>query len=65
MTNIKKFIDRVSHAESRGSLNVNMSIDEARLLRDEMSKLLADMIVLSKQSYTIEPVSIKISGGKW
>lgn len=67
MLNIKKFIDKVSTSEKyRGSHTLVLSIDEARMLRDEISKLIADnYVLLSEKQKTPEVVQVEINGGKW
>lgn len=39
---IKRFIDKVSHIEGRQGKDVVLPVSEARGLRDEISKMLAD-----------------------
>ena len=43
MIHIKRFIDKVSVLESRQSKDLIIPISEARGLRDELAKLLADL----------------------
>ena len=62
MTQIKKFIDRVSLADSKKQTTVVLSIDDARFLRDEVSKLLLDLHSIQKE--TPEPtVEVVMTGG--
>lgn len=49
MINIKRFIDRVSLLESKQSKDLVMPINEARNLRDELAKLLADQYQLTNE----------------
>jgi hypothetical protein len=42
MLQIKRFIDKVSVMESRQGKDVVIPISEARILRDELSKLIID-----------------------
>lgn len=67
MLNIKKFIDKVSASEKyRGGHTLVLSVDEARMLRDEISKLIADnYVLLSEKQKTPEVVQVEINGGKW
>lgn len=62
MNHIKKFIERVSHMESSGQLNLNMPAADARLLRDDLAKLLTDMV--SRQNTTQES-EVVLRGGRW
>lgn len=63
MIQIKQFIDRVSAQEGRAGRDVVLSIDEARMLRDELAYLLADRVVeLSKNPPVTEVI---VQGGKW
>ncbi len=39
---IKRFIDRVSASEGKTGTNVILPMEEARMLRDEIAKLLSD-----------------------
>jgi hypothetical protein len=63
---IKKFIDRVSLGESKQSRDIVLPISEARFLRDELSKLLADNNDLLQNKTSMEPVfQVEINGGKF
>ncbi len=64
MVSIKKFIDRVSAMDSKQGRDVVIPAQEARLLRDEIVKLLADKITenINKQPETID---VQVSGGRW
>ena len=60
---IKRFIDKVS--ATRGT-NLVLPIDEARTLRDEIAKLIAENYELLSKKETDEPVILlEINGGKW
>jgi len=61
---IKRFIDKVS--ATRGT-NLVLPIDEAKMLRDEIAKLLADNYeLLNKEEKTDNAViQLEINGGKW
>jgi thymidine kinase len=64
MSQIKKFIDRVTLADSKKQTTVVMPIDEARFLRDEVSKLLLDLHTSEKEKP--EPtIEVVMSGGKF
>jgi len=61
---IKRFIDKVS--ATRGT-NLVLSIDEAKMLRDEIAKLLADNYELLNKEQTTDNavIQLEINGGKW
>ena len=65
MIHIKRFIDRVSMIESKQGRDFVMPIIEARGLRDELAKLLADQYKnLSEKKPDEEPViKVEIKGG--
>lgn len=67
MIYIKRFIDRVSMIESRQGKDFVMPIIEARGLRDELAKLLADQYqVNSDKKPDEEPViKVEIKGGSF
>lgn len=63
MSQIKKFIDKITYAEARQSKDIIMSVTEAKELRDEVMKILVDSNSASKgQEETIEVV---MKGSKW
>jgi hypothetical protein len=61
---IKRFIDKVSSIKGN---NLVLPIEEAKMLRDEISKLLADNYELhnkpSSEDDTV--IQLEINGGKW
>jgi hypothetical protein len=61
---IKRFIDKVS--ATRGT-NLVLPIDEAKMLRDEIAKLLADNYELLNKEETTDNavIQLEINGGKW
>ena len=60
---IKRFIDKVSAARST---NVVLPLDEAKMLRDEIAKLLADNYeFLNKETKEDAVIQLEINGGKW
>jgi len=61
---IKRFIDKVS--ATKGT-NLVLPIEEAKMLRDEIAKLLADNYnLLNKEETTDNAViQLEINGGKW
>ena len=65
---IKRFIEKVSAQESRQGSNVVIPIDEARLLRDAVAKLIVDNYELlnNKQDSSDDKViQVEINGGQW
>lgn len=66
MLNIKRFIEKVSGNESKSSTTVVLPMNEARLLRDEIAKLLADNYeLISKKGITDDTIQVEINGGTW
>lgn len=67
MIHIKKFIDRVSLLESRQSKDLVMPIHDARGLRDELAKILADNFEMSnvKKSEPELAIKLDIKGGSF
>lgn len=64
MHQIKKFIDKVSAADSKKATTVVLPIDEARFLRDALAKLLLDLHEVDKE--VSEPtIEVVITGGKF
>lgn len=63
---IKRFIDKVSLIESRRTNTLVLPIEEARLIRDELAKLLADNYeLLNKQNKNDQVIQVEINGGNW
>ena len=65
---IKRFIEKVSAQESRQGSNVVIPIDEARLLRDAVAKLIVDNYELlnnKQESIDDKVIQVEINGGKW
>jgi hypothetical protein len=62
---IPKFVDRVRAAESRQQREVTMTINEARDLHADITKLLLKLESAATINNTVEPVitEIKVSGG--
>lgn len=69
MIHIKRFIDRVSHIEGRQGKDVVLPVAEARGLRDELSKMLADNYeLLTTRVNTPAPeqvIQVELVGGKF
>ena len=64
MINIKRFIDRVSSMDQSPGKNLVLPSQEARLLRDEIVKLLADKVE-SYQNVSQDVIQIELTGGKF
>jgi hypothetical protein len=65
---IKRFIDRVSASEGKTGTNVILPMEEARMLRDELAKLLSDNYDLlnnKKESIDNTVIQVEVNGGKW
>lgn len=65
---IKRFIDRVSASEGKTGTNVILPMEEARMLRDEIAKLLSDNYDLlnnKKESIDNSVIQVEVNGGKW
>ena len=66
MIHVKKFIDKVSLTESKQSKDFVMTMTDARGLRDELSKLLADLYQVAKSTQKEEQVmKVEIKGGSF
>lgn len=64
MIYIKRFIDKISAMESKQNKDVVIPMQEAKGLRDEISKLLADFHLL-KQDKKEEVIKVEITGGSF
>ena len=64
MIQIKSFIDKIAYIEGRQRRDIVLTIEEARALRDEITKLLLEQKtqVVSTKS---EPIEIVLKGGNW
>jgi hypothetical protein len=65
---IKRFIDRVSVSENKTGSSVILPIEEARMLRDELAKLISDNYDLlnnKKESIDNSVIQVEVNGGKW
>ena len=68
MLNIKRFIDKVAVAESKQTKDLVLPMSDARGLRDEISKLLSDLYILSQDQNAAkenEIVQVEIKGGSF
>lgn len=65
---IKRFIDKVTATEGKTGSNVILPLEEARMLRDEIAKLLSDNYELlnnKKESLDNTVIQVEVNGGKW
>lgn len=64
MIHIKKFIDKIAYLDSKNLKDVVLNIQDARGLRDEISKLLLDLNDLQniKINETQEVINIEVKG---
>jgi hypothetical protein len=66
MLQIKRFIDRVSATEGRQGKDVIIPINDARILRDELAKMLIDRVESNDNKESIpEIIEVQITGGKF
>lgn len=66
MLQIKRFFDRVSHLESKNTKDIVLPLSDAKILRDEIAKLLLDLNQLkSKDNDKEEIIRVEITGGKF
>lgn len=63
MSQIKKFIDKITYAEARQSKDIIMSVSDAKELRDEVMKLLVD--TQSSSNNQEETIEVVMKGSKW
>jgi hypothetical protein len=62
MIQIKRFIEKVSLVEGRQGKDVVIPVSDARGLRDELAKLLADQYEMKKDSPN-EVIQVQVTGG--
>jgi len=65
MIHIKRFIDKVTAMDKKQSISVTMPIDEARALKDEISKMLADLYQLQSAKPVEQIIQVELAGGKF
>lgn len=64
MVHIKKFLDKITHLESTKTKDVVIPLNDARGLRDEITKLLSDYYALNESnSKKEEVIKVEIKGG--
>lgn len=66
MIHVRRFLDKVSLAESKQTKDLVLPIADARGLRDEVSKILSELQELHSNKKT-EPeiIKVEITGGKF
>ena len=64
MVNIKRFIDRVSQLDAKPGRDLVMPAIEAKAMRDEIVKLLADRVE-QYQNRPPETIEVQVSGGRF
>lgn len=65
MLHIKKFMDKMSVVESKMNKDVVLPIVDARGLRDDITRLLADLHEISSNTEKKEVIDIQIKGGSF
>lgn len=66
MIHIKRFIDKISTMESKQNKDVVIPMQEARGLRDELAKILADLYQRnSEQEKKEDVIKVEITGGSF
>lgn len=68
MLHIRQFIDKMAVLESRQSRDLVLNINDARGLRDDISKLLADLHRLNEEcskGKEAEVIQVEIKGGSF
>ena len=66
MIHIKRFVDKITLIEGKQGRDVVITIGDARGLRDELTKLLADNYELLQNKTMVEPVfQVEMNGGRF
>ena len=66
MIHIKRFVDKITLIEGKQGRDVVIPIGEARGLRDELTKLLADNYELLQNKTSVEPIfQVEMNGGRF
>jgi undecaprenyl pyrophosphate synthase len=66
MIHIRRFVDKVSNLEAKKTKDVILPIAEARGLRDEIAKLLSDLVEeTDKKNKKEEVIKVEIKGGSF
>jgi hypothetical protein len=61
MNQIKKFIDKIAVMEGRQAREIVLTMNDAKELRDEITKILLDQ----RENGQSETIKVVMSGGKW
>jgi hypothetical protein len=63
---IKKFVDRLQHFEMRGAKDFSCSLQDAKMLHTEITRLLLDLEQLRVQpTATPDVVTVEMQGGSF
>ena len=62
---ITKFIDRIKAAESRGQRDMVMSLQDAKDLHADITKLLLALQATVSRTAAVQPTEIEIQGGSF
>jgi translation initiation factor 1 (eIF-1/SUI1) len=62
---ITKFIDRIKAAESRGQRDMVMSLQDAKDLHADITKLLLALQATISRTESVQPTEIEIQGGSF
>lgn len=65
MIHIKKFLDKMTHLEGKNSRDIVLPINDARGLRDDISKLLLELNELQKKEQIQDVLQVEIKGGSF
>jgi hypothetical protein len=65
MIHIKKFLDKMTHLEGKNSRDIVLPINDARGLRDDISKLLLELNELQKKEQIQDVLQFEIKGGSF
>jgi len=65
MLHIKKFMDRMSVVESKMNKDIVLPIMDARGLRDDIARLLADLHELSSDKKDETVIQLEVKGGSF
>jgi len=62
---IRKFIDRVAQCDATNAKDFVWTMQDAKNLHGDITKLLLDIDLLQKQQSSKQPDSIEVDGGTW
>jgi hypothetical protein len=63
---IKKFVDRLQHFEMRGGKDFNCSLQDAKMLHTEITRLLLDLEQARTQPQTNDStITVEMQGGSF